>query len=139
MLTANIVMSKKYKEIQNKHPVSLLAEYCSKKKLSKPEYEVCFERGPAHNKQYVCQVTVNGVKYVPNTISYSKKEAKSRAALMSIKALRIIDAAKIKEKTRNNKGKRSITMYRTDLEDEPDDENVTSDEVTCTAYVRARP
>lgn len=39
-----------------KHPVSLLGEYCSKQKLGPPEYDLCFECGPDHKKNFLFKV-----------------------------------------------------------------------------------
>lgn len=39
-----------------KHPVSLLGEYCSKQKLGPPEYNLCFECGPDHKKNFLFKV-----------------------------------------------------------------------------------
>lgn len=43
--------------ISGKHPVSLLGEYCSKKKLGPPAYELCFECGPDHRKNFLFKVS----------------------------------------------------------------------------------
>lgn len=43
--------------IPGKHPVSLLGEYCSKKKLGAPVYELCFECGPDHRKNFLFKVS----------------------------------------------------------------------------------
>lgn len=43
--------------ILGKHPVSLLGEYCSKKKLGAPVYELCFECGPDHRKNFLFKVS----------------------------------------------------------------------------------
>lgn len=40
-----------------KHPVSLLGEYCTKRKLDAPSYELCFECGPDHQKNFVFKVS----------------------------------------------------------------------------------
>lgn len=39
-----------------KHPVSLLGEYCSKQKVGPPEYNLCFECGPDHKKNFLFKV-----------------------------------------------------------------------------------
>lgn len=46
-----------YNFILGKHPVSLLGEYCSKKKLGAPIYELCFECGPDHRKNFLFKVS----------------------------------------------------------------------------------
>lgn len=47
------------KTLQGKHPVSLLGEYASKRKLGVPQYEVCFECGPDHKKNFLFKVRRN--------------------------------------------------------------------------------
>ena len=42
-----------------KHPVSLLGEYCSKQKLGPPEYNLCFECGPDHKKNFLFKVSTD--------------------------------------------------------------------------------
>lgn len=46
------------KTLVGKHPVSLLGEYASKKKLGLPQYEVCFECGPDHKKNFLFKVNI---------------------------------------------------------------------------------
>jgi len=43
--------------VSGKHPVSLLGEYCTKKKLGAPVYELCFESGPDHRKNFLFKVS----------------------------------------------------------------------------------
>lgn len=45
------------KSLQGKHPVSLLGEYASKRKLGAPQYSVCFECGPDHKKNFLFKVS----------------------------------------------------------------------------------
>lgn len=42
--------------LQNKHPVSLLGEFASKRKLGAPQYILCFECGPDHKKNFLFKV-----------------------------------------------------------------------------------
>lgn len=42
--------------LQSKHPVSLLGEFASKKKLGAPKYDLCFECGPDHKKNFLFKV-----------------------------------------------------------------------------------
>lgn len=44
------------KTLEGKHPVSLLGEYASKRKLGAPQYSVCFECGPDHKKNFLFKV-----------------------------------------------------------------------------------
>lgn len=43
--------------MQGKHPVSLLGEYASKCKIGAPQYELCFECGPDHKKNFLFKVS----------------------------------------------------------------------------------
>lgn len=45
------------KNLQGKHPVSLLGEYASKKKIGAPQYILEFECGPDHKKNFLFKVT----------------------------------------------------------------------------------
>lgn len=45
------------KNLQGKHPVSLLGEYSSKKKLGAPQYILEFECGPDHKKNFLFKVS----------------------------------------------------------------------------------
>ncbi|EFA12364.2 Protein SON-like Protein [Tribolium castaneum] len=96
-LVANEEQKKKKKQgqgstytLQNKHPVSLLGEYASKKKLGAPQYDLCFECGPDHKKNFLFKVTLNGVEYKPNVASPNKKEAKAAAASVCLQHLGLI-------------------------------------------------
>ncbi|XP_045532128.1 protein Son-like isoform X1 [Pieris brassicae] len=70
-----------------KHPVSLLGEYCSKHKLGPPEYNLCFECGPDHKKNFLFRVKVAGVEYQPAIASANKKQAKADAAQLALQKL----------------------------------------------------
>lgn len=37
--------------------MSLLGEYCSKRKLGAPVYDLCFECGPDHRKNFLFKVS----------------------------------------------------------------------------------
>ncbi|CAH4037983.1 protein Son-like isoform X3 [Pieris brassicae] len=73
-----------------KHPVSLLGEYCSKHKLGPPEYNLCFECGPDHKKNFLFRVKVAGVEYQPAIASANKKQAKADAAQLALQKLGIV-------------------------------------------------
>lgn len=73
-----------------KHPVSLLGEYCSKQKLGPPEYNLCFECGPDHKKNFLFKVKVAGVEYQPAVASANKKQAKADAAQLALQKLGIV-------------------------------------------------
>ncbi|XP_049872709.1 protein Son isoform X2 [Pectinophora gossypiella] len=72
-----------------KHPVSLLGEYCSKQKVGPPEYDLCFECGPDHKKNFLFKVKVAGVEYQPAVASANKKQAKADAAQLALQKLGI--------------------------------------------------
>lgn len=44
------------KTLAGKHPVSLLGEFATKRKLGVPQYECCFECGPDHKKNFLFKV-----------------------------------------------------------------------------------
>ncbi|KAL1505795.1 hypothetical protein ABEB36_005274 [Hypothenemus hampei] len=98
-LVANEEQSKNKKKAKNtqitksllgKHPVSLLGEFASKKKLGAPEYILDFECGPDHKKNFLFKVILNGVEYKPNVASANKKEAKANAASVALKQIGLI-------------------------------------------------
>ncbi|KAJ7363597.1 hypothetical protein OS493_009757 [Desmophyllum pertusum] len=73
-----------------KHPVSALAEYCSKRKWQLPDYSLIFDHGPAHHKQFLFKVLVNSVEYQPAVVCGNKKQAKAQAAIYALKGLGLI-------------------------------------------------
>lgn len=73
-----------------KHPVSALAEYCSKRKWQLPDYTLVFDHGPAHHKQFLFKVLVNSVEYQPAVVCGNKKQAKAQAAIFALKGLGLI-------------------------------------------------
>lgn len=78
------------KTLQGKHPVSLLGEYASKRKLGAPTYVLDFECGPDHKKNFLFKVVINGVEYKPNVASANKKEAKAHAATVALKQIGLL-------------------------------------------------
>ncbi|XP_018401206.1 PREDICTED: protein SON isoform X1 [Cyphomyrmex costatus] len=78
------------KTLEGKHPVSLLGEYCTKKKLGIPIYELCFESGPDHRKNFLFKVKVNGIEYKPSVASSNKKQAKAEAAQICLQNLGLL-------------------------------------------------
>ncbi|XP_011142017.1 protein SON isoform X1 [Harpegnathos saltator] len=78
------------KTLEGKHPVSLLGEYCSKKKLGAPVYDLCFECGPDHRKNFLFKVKVNGIEYKPSVASPNKKQAKAEAAQICLQTLGLL-------------------------------------------------
>ncbi|XP_043669524.1 protein Son isoform X2 [Vespula pensylvanica] len=80
------------KTLEGKHPVSLLGEYCSKRKLGAPVYELCFECGPDHRKNFLFKVKVNGIEYKPSVASPNKKQAKAEAAQICLQTLGLLSS-----------------------------------------------
>ncbi|KAK0168562.1 hypothetical protein PV327_002348 [Microctonus hyperodae] len=78
------------KTLEGKHPVSLLGEYCSKRKFGAPAYELCFECGPDHKKNFLFKVKVNGIEYKPSVASPNKKQAKAEAAQICLQTLGLL-------------------------------------------------
>lgn len=78
------------KSLQGKHPVSLLGEYASKRKLGAPQYVLDFECGPDHKKNFLFKVILDGVEYKPNVASANKKEAKANAASLALKQIGLL-------------------------------------------------
>lgn len=50
------VVAASVKNLQGKHPVSLLGEYASKRKIGAPQYILEFECGPDHKKNFLFKV-----------------------------------------------------------------------------------
>ncbi|XP_048512523.1 protein Son isoform X2 [Athalia rosae] len=78
------------KTLEGKHPVSLLGEYCSKRKFEAPVYELCFECGPDHRKNFLFKVKVNGIEYKPSVASPNKKQAKAEAAQICLQTIGLL-------------------------------------------------
>lgn len=70
--------------------MSALAEYCTKKRWQPPVYNVVHESGPAHKKNFLYQVVVNGSSYQYNIASNNKKLAKAQAAFTALKGLGLV-------------------------------------------------
>jgi len=73
--------------VNGKHPVSALAEHCTKGKMGMPEYSVVMEGGTTYSKTFVTQVVIQNVAYQPTEASTTKKHAKAMAAQVALKAL----------------------------------------------------
>ncbi|XP_071540632.1 uncharacterized protein [Panulirus ornatus] len=70
-----------------KHPVSLLVELCSKNKWSPPDFEMVFDCGPDHKKNFLMKVMVNGQEFKPSVAASTKKMAKANAAAAYLQSL----------------------------------------------------
>lgn len=75
---------------EGKNPVSILEEYCSKRKLEAPKYEAIVDEGPVHAKNFVFKVTVDGVDYPAAKGSHVKKTARMEAAKKCLVELGIL-------------------------------------------------
>lgn len=75
-----------------KHPVSALAELCTKKRWQPPVYNVVHESGPDHKKDFLYQVVVNGSLYQFSIASNNKKLAKAQAAFSALQGIGVIPA-----------------------------------------------
>ncbi|KAF6212431.1 hypothetical protein GE061_012954, partial [Apolygus lucorum] len=78
------------KAMEGKHPVSLLNEFCTRRKFKQPEFHTVKEDGPPHQKRFIIKVTVNGVDYQPSITSSTKKIAKSEAARVCLRSLGVL-------------------------------------------------
>ncbi|XP_039288821.1 protein SON [Nilaparvata lugens] len=79
------------KSLEGKHPVSLLNEFCTKRRYGVPTFNLCFEGGPDHKKTFLFKVTVNGVEYKPSVSSLNKKQARVEAAVVCLKAMGVLE------------------------------------------------
>ncbi|XP_065092715.1 protein Son-like [Ochlerotatus camptorhynchus] len=75
---------------EGKNPVSILEEYCSKRKLEAPKYEAVVDEGPVHAKNFVFKVSVDGVDYTADKGSNVKKIARLEAAKKCLVELGIL-------------------------------------------------
>lgn len=71
----------------HKHPVSVLAELCAKRKWSPPLYTLLKEAGPSHKRLFLFKVNVNNVEYQPKDLCANKKLAKAQAAVLCLNAV----------------------------------------------------
>lgn len=76
--------------ISGKHPISLLQEYCARRKWNIPEFTLIFDEGPPHSKQFLFKVLVNGYEYQNPVVSGNKKHAKAQAAVAALKGLGLV-------------------------------------------------
>ena len=59
-------------------------------KWGPPNFVQLFEVGPAHKKQYIFKVTVNGQEFQPTIASENKKKAKADAATVCLQKLGLL-------------------------------------------------
>lgn len=79
-------------------------ELTMRRRWGPPSFELCFEHGMAHKKQFVYKVTVNGVEYQPCVASQTKKLAKAAASAFCLQSLGLLKTPKPsgKNKVNNN-------------------------------------
>jgi len=77
-------------DVQGKHPVSALSEYCTKQKWPLPDFKLIMDSGPSHHKNFIFKVIVNGQEFTSTTSSPTKKNAKAQAATVALKKLGLI-------------------------------------------------
>jgi len=80
--------------LEAKHPVSALAEYCSRSKKAMPEYTMVSETRQEKDNgwRFKIKVVVDAKPYEPNEPSTTKKHAKAMAASVALKQLGLIPA-----------------------------------------------
>ncbi|CAH1799722.1 unnamed protein product [Owenia fusiformis] len=78
------------KDLSGKHPVSALMEITKKRHWPAPLFQDVHESGPAHKKNFLCKVTVNGTEYQPSVASNNKKHAKAQAATVCLQHLGMV-------------------------------------------------
>lgn len=79
-----------FKSLEGKHPVSLLTEFCLKRRIPPPVFDLCMETGPDHKKNFLYKVRVKGVEYKPGVASPNKKLARKEAAQACLQALGVL-------------------------------------------------
>ncbi|ODN04047.1 Protein SON [Orchesella cincta] len=82
-------------DLSGKHPVSALMELTAKRRWGAPEFEMCFEHGPPHKRQFVYKVIVNGVEYQPCVAVGNKKQAKANAAAFCLQSLGLLPTGSV--------------------------------------------
>lgn len=78
------------RDLSGKHPVSALGELCNKRKWGAPVYDTVHESGPAHRRDFLIKVCVNGIEYQPSIASNNKKLAKVQAATVCLQELGLV-------------------------------------------------
>ncbi|XP_001952647.1 protein SON isoform X1 [Acyrthosiphon pisum] len=76
--------------LEGKHPVSLLNEFCAKRKWDIPKFNTLDESGPSHRKTFIMTVVVNGVQYCSSRCQ-TKKLAKMEAAKECLKEIGLLN------------------------------------------------
>jgi len=69
-------------------------ELSAKRKWGAPDFDLVFEHGPPHKKQFVYKVVVNGVEYQPCVAVNNKKLAKANAAAFCLQSLGLLPTCK---------------------------------------------
>ncbi|XP_058461733.1 protein Son-like [Malaya genurostris] len=76
---------------EGKHPISILSEYCTKRRWELPIYQAIIDEGPIHAKNYLFKVIVKGVEYKGERSSNIKQTAKMEAAKKCLQKLGILN------------------------------------------------
>ncbi|KAE9556280.1 hypothetical protein FO519_000463 [Halicephalobus sp. NKZ332] len=73
-------------DINGKNPISLVMEYCAKRKIQPPTF-TCIERGPANSRKFLWKCTVDGIEYEPSMPAANKKTGKTEVCCVILQAL----------------------------------------------------
>ncbi|CAO1416955.1 unnamed protein product [Diamesa hyperborea] len=79
--------------LEQKHPVSLLGELASKRHWGLPQYDLISEKGPAHAKNFIFKIRLNGMEYQCSSPANNKKEGKAIAAKFCLQQLGILPSS----------------------------------------------
>ncbi|XP_013421780.1 protein SON-like [Lingula anatina] len=83
-------VAKMPKDLSGKHPVSALVELCNKRRWGSPNFQLVFEEGPSHKKNFLFKVKVNNTEYQPSVACNNKKAAKAMAATVCLQAMGLV-------------------------------------------------
>ncbi|CAO1398954.1 unnamed protein product [Diamesa serratosioi] len=86
-------LSNSNRVLEQKHPVSLLGELASKRHWGLPQYDLISEKGPAHAKNFIFKIRLNGMEYQCSSPANNKKEGKAIAAKFCLQQLGILPSS----------------------------------------------
>ena len=81
-------VSNKPSGLFEKHPVSVLQELCTRRLWNPPIYNLVYNEGPDHLREFQYEVSVNSEIFRPKGTSKTKKAAKTVSAEKAIEDLR---------------------------------------------------
>lgn len=87
---ANELVTQTDRLLNFSNPVSMLMEYCAKRKYQPPDFAMVVEEGPAHKPNFVMKVVVNGISYQPTISASNKKTAKALSAIVALQAFNLL-------------------------------------------------